>query len=198
MTKVPLLAKASVAAVMLSISAPVAGQGHGCQILRDQMNSGTPAERARARSLYNRRCARPVPPSPAPHRRVPPAARAPSPAAQNAGRFVVHFDYDRAAITPEAAVILDNVAAEWRRMGGTAGLVVAGHTDRVGSYEYNRALSHGMATGVRDYLVAHGVARGSISVEAWGEDGRVVETARGVREPRNRRVVITFARRTAD
>ena len=70
--RIALLSTASLGAILLVLPAPVAGQGLGCQVLRDQMTNGTPAERARARALYNRRCGRPTPTPPPPPPPPPP------------------------------------------------------------------------------------------------------------------------------
>jgi len=107
------------------------------------------------------------------------------------GPFIVFFDWDRSDITPQAASILDNAAAQYRATGN-AQVVLAGHADRSGSDQYNVGLSQRRAENVRQYLAGRGIAEGVMRTEAFGESRPLVETADGVREPQNRRVEITF------
>jgi outer membrane protein OmpA-like peptidoglycan-associated protein/opacity protein-like surface antigen len=107
------------------------------------------------------------------------------------GPFIVFFDWDRADITPQAAGILDNAAAQYAATGN-AQVVLAGHADRSGSDQYNVGLSQRRAENVRQYLAGRGIAEGVMRTEAFGESRPAVETADGVREPQNRRVEITF------
>ena len=107
------------------------------------------------------------------------------------GPFIVFFDWDRSDITPQAAGILDNAAAQYAQTGN-AQVVLAGHADRSGSDQYNVGLSQRRAENVRQYLSGRGVPEGSMRTEAFGESRPLVETADGVREPQNRRVEITY------
>jgi outer membrane protein OmpA-like peptidoglycan-associated protein len=69
-------------------------------------------------------------------------------------------------------------------------VVVIGHTDRVGSLEYNDKLSLSRAQGVRDQLVALGFDPAHILVAGRGEREPLVPTDDEVPEPKNRRVEI--------
>jgi outer membrane protein OmpA-like peptidoglycan-associated protein len=104
---------------------------------------------------------------------------------------MVFFDWDKSDITPQAAAILDNAAAQYAQTG-QAQVMLAGHADRSGSDQYNVGLSQRRADAVRGYLAGHGVPDGVITTQAFGEGRPLVETADGVREPQNRRVEITY------
>ena len=67
---------------------------------------------------------------------------------------------------------------------------VTGHADTAGPSGYNMALSRGRAGAVRAALMARGVPARQIDLRAEGESEPAVATGDGVREPRNRRVVI--------
>jgi len=54
-------------------------------------------------------------------------------------------------------------------------VVVTGHTDRLGSDEYNQKLSKARADAVRDYLVSKGVDRTRIETVGMGEKQPVVQ-----------------------
>jgi OOP family OmpA-OmpF porin len=52
---------------------------------------------------------------------------------------------------------------------------VTGHTDRIGSAEYNLKLSKQRADAVRDYLISKGVDRTKIETIGMGEKEPVVQ-----------------------
>ncbi len=51
-----------------------------------------------------------------------------------------------------------------------AHLILGGHADHRGTPEYNKALSQRRVDGVKNFLVAQGIAEGSIDVRAFGEE----------------------------
>jgi outer membrane protein OmpA-like peptidoglycan-associated protein/opacity protein-like surface antigen len=136
-------------------------------------------------------CPMAPPPPPPPSPRCPDGREVTDISQCAVGPFIVFFDWDRSDITPQAASILDNAAAQYRATGN-AQVVLAGHADRSGSDQYNVGLSQRRAENVRQYLAGRGIAEGVMRTEAFGESRPLVETADGVREPQNRRVEITF------
>jgi outer membrane autotransporter protein len=129
----------------------------------------------------------PPPPPPAPPP-VPAAQPAPPPPAQ-AQTFVVYFDFDKSALTPEAMGIIKQAAAAYKQTGAV-NLKVDGYTDLAGTAQYNIGLSKRRADVVRAELVKDGVPNNAVA-EAWhGKDNPAVPTPDGVREPRNRRATI--------
>jgi outer membrane protein OmpA-like peptidoglycan-associated protein len=69
-------------------------------------------------------------------------------------------------------------------------ITVIGHTDRMGTVEYNDALSRQRAETVRELLVEVGIQASSMDVAGRGEREPLVPTADEVPEERNRRVEI--------
>ena len=67
---------------------------------------------------------------------------------------------------------------------------VIGHTDTVGTKEYNDKLSLQRAARVRTEMIQRGIAKDQIAVEGRGKRELLVNTADGTDEPRNRRVEI--------
>lgn len=65
----------------------------------------------------------------------------------------VHFEFDSAALTPQAKKQLDVIAEGIRLTDGTVKVVVEGHTDAKGSVGYNENLSYRRAAAVRTYLI---------------------------------------------
>ena len=73
-----------------------------------------------------------------------------------------------------------------------ADISVVGHADATGSDAYNQALSLRRAEVIRDGLVAAGAPSEVIEITYHGANNPLVPTARGVSEPRNRRVEVTI------
>lgn len=68
---------------------------------------------------------------------------------------------------------------------------VIGHTDAVGTMNYNDHLSVQRAERVRDDLIQRGIPADRIEVSGRGKREPLVPTAEGVSEPKNRRVEIS-------
>lgn len=108
-----------------------------------------------------------------------------------AGPYVVLFDFDNDQISPAGRAVLDNAESTFTACE-VAEVVIAGHTDTMGEFNYNIGLSHRFAVSASAYLVSRGIPAGVITVEAFGESRLLIDTQDGVREPQNRRVEITF------
>ena len=103
--------------------------------------------------------------------------------------FLLYFQLDTDEYTPESKEAFEKVFSEIARRK-VAEIAVIGHTDRVGSLEYNDALSLRRAVRVRTDFVDRGIPDNAISVAGRGEREPIVPTADEVSEPRNRRVEI--------
>ena len=121
-----------------------------------------------------------APPPPPP---PPPAVAPPS--------FMVFFDWDRSNLSQQALTTIGQAAAAFKSKGN-ARITATGHTDTSGPEAYNMALSLRRANAVKDALVRNGVPAQAITVIGRGEQGLLVQTADGVREPQNRRVEIVI------
>jgi outer membrane protein OmpA-like peptidoglycan-associated protein len=128
----------------------------------------------------------PAPPMPAPAAAPPPVA---APAPQAARTYLVFFDWDRADLSARARQIVAE-AAQASTHVQTTRIEVNGYTDLSGTAEYNQRLSVRRAQSVKSELVRDGVAADAISIHGYGESNPLVQTAKGVREPQNRRVEI--------
>ena len=71
---------------------------------------------------------------------------------------IVHFAFNSAELTPEAQVVLDELAAALRSnaLEGSR-FLIEGHTDAVGDEIYNQELSEQRAEAVQRYLAARQV-----------------------------------------
>jgi outer membrane protein OmpA-like peptidoglycan-associated protein len=70
---------------------------------------------------------------------------------------------------------------------------VEGHTDSVGSDEYNQRLSENRASSVRDYLVSQGVKSEMIAARGFGEGRPVASNDNAAGRQQNRRVELVVS-----
>lgn len=104
----------------------------------------------------------------------------------------VNFDLDKAAIRPDAQVILQT-AAEALNESPKARVSVTGHTDSTGSEAYNQTLSERRAKAVVDYLVSLGVSASRLSATGVGELEPVADNSTADGRAQNRRVELNVA-----
>ncbi|MBS2009341.1 MAG: OmpA family protein [Cyanobacteria bacterium SZAS TMP-1] len=107
------------------------------------------------------------------------------------------FDFDKATLTPRSEKVLARLGPVLKKYGSCS-VSIAGHTDNIGSEEYNQDLSERRATTVRDWLAAHDFIAADASITGYGErqplarntlpDGQDYPPGRA----RNRRVEITL------
>jgi peptidoglycan-associated lipoprotein len=79
------------------------------------------------------------------------------------------FDYDSAAIRPDARTVLQR-DADFLKGYPNARFTVEGHCDERGSTEYNLALGQRRANAVKDYLASLGIPGDHISTTSWGKE----------------------------
>ena len=81
-------------------------------------------------------------------------------------------------------------AAQIMRASPTMRVVVEGHTDSVGSHDYNMKLSERRANAARDYMVEKGISASRIKTAWYGETRPVASNATAAGRAKNRRVDI--------
>jgi outer membrane protein OmpA-like peptidoglycan-associated protein len=103
--------------------------------------------------------------------------------------FLVYFAEGTGELNPDARRAIDGVVAEVARRPAPE-IAVVGHTDFVGTDQYNDALSLQRALRIRDQLVRRGIPAKIIQAAGRGKREPLVKTAGDVAEPKNRRVEI--------
>jgi outer membrane protein OmpA-like peptidoglycan-associated protein len=72
-------------------------------------------------------------------------------------------------------------------------LQIEGHTDSVGSEEYNQVLSERRADAVRDCLVQQGIDPNSMTARGYGKSMPVTDNATAAGRQQNRRVELVVS-----
>lgn len=101
------------------------------------------------------------------------------------------FGFDSSVIRSAAQQNLSTLAASLQEYPGTQ-LLVVGHTDSVGSDDYNQRLSEQRAASAAAYLVAQGVARDRIRTVGRGELEPEAPNATDTGRAQNRRVEVAI------
>lgn len=105
--------------------------------------------------------------------------------------FTILFERGSAELTPFARTIVRDFASAVASASVSPRRIdLRGHTDTLGSPDYNLDLSRRRAEAVRDALVEAGV-EAEFNVEGAGETDLTRPTADGTAEPLNRRVTIS-------
>lgn len=101
----------------------------------------------------------------------------------------VSFDFNSARIKPSFYSPLNKIADIMSRYPKTQ-IVVVGHTDSVGSEQYNLNLSLRRANAVGDYLIMRGVSTSRMGTEGHGEMEPIASNDSAAGRAQNRRVEI--------
>jgi outer membrane protein OmpA-like peptidoglycan-associated protein len=104
----------------------------------------------------------------------------------------VLFASGRATLFPTAMVRLDQVAEALKTMPTSTHMTVEGHTDNVGTAEFNQQLSLSRAQVVRDYLVGRGISPTRIEAYGYGQTRPLVDNTTAENRANNRRVEIVI------
>lgn len=99
----------------------------------------------------------------------------------------VNFDFDQANLRMADLPAINRNAAELDKFGNV-NIEVAGHTDSIGSDEYNLNLAQRRADTVRSYLISKGIGADRLSTKAYGESQPVADNATAEGRFENRRV----------
>lgn len=97
----------------------------------------------------------------------------------------INFDFDSAELEDQAFLVIDEMATIMKE-NPDIGLHLDGHTDLMGTDEYNDALSARRASAVESVLLAQGIEQERLFVATHGETMPLIRTETKERE--NRRV----------
>lgn len=97
------------------------------------------------------------------------------------------FDFGSSQLRSETQESLRNMA-QTLKTDGQSSLLVEGHTDSVGSTEFNRALSEKRASAVSDFLISEGVPASRFKIVGQGESNPIASNSTETGRQQNRRV----------
>jgi outer membrane protein OmpA-like peptidoglycan-associated protein len=103
----------------------------------------------------------------------------------------VLFDTGKATLKPGAYATIDRLATVLKE-DDSRKVLIEGHTDNVGSDEYNQGLSERRAQSVQAALFERGVAAAQISTVGKGESTPVASNDNAAGRQQNRRVELVF------
>jgi outer membrane protein OmpA-like peptidoglycan-associated protein len=101
-------------------------------------------------------------------------------------------DFDSTRLRPEARNNLASLARSLGDMTGDVELLVAGHTDSVGTDDYNYRLSERRAQAGADYLMTRGIPPARINITGLGESEPVASNDTDQGRQLNRRVEVAI------
>lgn len=101
--------------------------------------------------------------------------------------FEIRFDFDKSTIKPEYEALIKQLATA-TQSNKNIKVSVVGHTDTMGSKNYNYALGGRRAEAVQKMLIKYGIPASQIVAVSAGEEDLAVPTPDGVANAANRRV----------
>jgi OOP family OmpA-OmpF porin len=107
--------------------------------------------------------------------------------------LMIYFEFDNTKFKPDPQT--DNSIAEfktWLDKNQGSMLTLTGHTDFIGTAEYNQALGLKRAQIIQKYLESKGIAANKMITDSKGKDQPVADQITKVGRAKNRRTVITI------
>ena len=109
----------------------------------------------------------------------------------NLGEDSIKFDFDKAELKPKERELLSRIAGILLTSSDYT-VSVNGHTDDVGTEDYNQKLSERRAEVVHRYLIEAGVPGEIMTVSGWGKTKPRVEGTSDAARAKNRRVELAI------
>lgn len=105
----------------------------------------------------------------------------------------IFFEFDKSALLADSETELDklvDILSDYPHLK----IEISGHTDNVGSDEYNQKLSESRAKSVVDYLIEEDVAADRLSYKGYGSSQPITSNQTETGRAKNRRVNFTVIR----
>lgn len=104
----------------------------------------------------------------------------------------VHFEYDRHDLRDDAKKIMD-ILLDFLLYNPFLDMMLEGHADDRGSFDYNQTLSEKRADSVKTYFVQKGLKDERIKTRGFGEARDAIKATNEAQHSKNRRTVIEFS-----
>lgn len=99
----------------------------------------------------------------------------------------IFFDFNKYELKPESFLELDRLY-KFLSDNSDISVEISGHTDNIGTDEYNITLSNARANAVKDYLVSKGISSNRIISKGYGKSQPVASNDTDEGRQLNRRV----------
>lgn len=107
--------------------------------------------------------------------------------------LVVYFAFDKSDFISSAeASAYFNKSNDYMLQNAQANLNITGHTDAIGTVEYNQALGFRRAQSLQIYFESKGLTANRIKIESKGENEPVDDNSTAAGRANNRRTVVTI------
>ncbi|MEX0995587.1 MAG: OmpA family protein [Flavobacteriaceae bacterium] len=103
----------------------------------------------------------------------------------------VYFATNKSDINEQSRTNLDKLSGVMKEYPDT-NILVVGHTDSTGPYEYNMTLSKNRAQAVTNYLVGKGLSSGRFTTQWYGPDNPTHDNSTAEGRAKNRRVNVAI------
>ena len=100
----------------------------------------------------------------------------------------IEFEFGSDILTRISYSILDQMAANLKNKPASVKVNIVGHTDYIGTKEFNKILSLKRANAVKDYLIVQNVPVSSIFINGFGENDPITSNKTKEGRQKNRRV----------
>jgi outer membrane protein OmpA-like peptidoglycan-associated protein len=104
-------------------------------------------------------------------------------------RFILYFKVESTELLADSVKSIPAVVGQISARH-SMDIGVSGHTDSVGTDDYNMELSNRRAIRIKEILVSRGVSPDDIELNYFGKRNPLIDVGDNVPEPRNRRVEI--------
>ena len=98
----------------------------------------------------------------------------------------IFFDFDKASLKPESKTELERLISLLNELPNLR-IEISGHTDNIGSAQYNKSLSERRAKAVVDYLIENGINSSRLTFKGSGFDNPIAPNDTEEGRQQNRR-----------
>ncbi|MGD0145110.1 MAG: OmpA family protein, partial [Rhizomicrobium sp.] len=106
--------------------------------------------------------------------------------------YGVNFDFNKSVLRPDSEPMLKQILALFTNAPGFSA-EIGGHTDNIGTPDYNLKLSDARAAAVKAWLQAHGVAAARVASHGYGDTRPLLPNTTDENRAKNRRVELRTA-----
>jgi peptidoglycan-associated lipoprotein len=105
----------------------------------------------------------------------------------------VHFAFDKSNLSEEARAALDSFAGRLKSENKGVYIEIQGHTDNIGTEEYNLGLGRARAEAIYSYLhTQHGIPLHRMNTFSYGESKPIADNNNPTNRAMNRRVTLVL------